>query len=570
MTYSVPETRLSGYNADGVPLSAPPRLVGYDASGNPRFAEAPTAASSLKEFTARAAESMRALVGGLTATNHQAAAHTEVLCPAIGSSDPAPGEPIVACAVGANGSPPIRLAALRQWATCKVFWGVFLLAHAWFNYTIYKKFTPVYTPVKCGHQSGTLDDLQMIDGGIHVGLKISVECENPNPYQIKIVGSTPGKVYIGPLVDKLETGHLKVMPGSNMGEFGSGTVHVEMSQELYGRTSELLMHHLMYDEKVPVWLELEFDVGVYMSFGLRSWGAAMPYKKYCGMNVGGLFRADHGATSRLGPLVCGTSFQELRVPDIGAKEYETDDGQMGFKASQVAKKEVEDGTKAKDWSLGVVIGASLFFGFALLLWQTLTVMGYMKPKLPALQRPGISLDKPGDEMGLLMRDHDSARDSPASEGGRDIEQVSSKDPHVGSRQGERGAYAPLKSSGSASVNKEARRSAEAEAESKENRGNGSRMLLDRVSLENLEGMPLINFTNSETYSDSGRTAVPREAERDHEEVNKGRGDVAYRNAVKKGSRPDMGDRPSAQGFEDEQEKAQGRPRADSGNARATR
>lgn len=428
-------TETGGYADDHTATRAPgTRLGAYDAAGMPSQpfgggSAQQSGVATVKAFLEQSVAALHSLAGGVGGSEPGHAptySHVEGCngCPGSADSERGLGDGFPNATGSSAGCAEVKRQALL-WVSCKTFGGVFLLFYAWVNLQLYWKFTPVYTPVACGHQAGTLDDLQMSTERIHVGLKISVQCKNPNPYTIVIVGSTPGRVYIGPLEDKLETGNLTVMPGSNMTERGNGTVHVTMDQTLYGHTAQLLVHHMLYDDSIPVWMELQFDAGVYMNFGLRSWGAAMPYKKLCGMKVGGMLVPDQGAKSRLGPLVCGETFEDLVVPPVGAEEYETDTGEMGFKASQVAPKEVEQGTIAKNMSLGIVIIGSLLGSAVLLTLQVRSVFGnsttkHVQPSLAGTARsdeegalmpgdPGSQLSTPHPVPGNGRRDHDQRK-----------------------------------------------------------------------------------------------------------------------------------------------------------------
>jgi len=193
-----------------------------------------------------------------------------------------------------------------------------------------------------------------------------VKCINPNPYSIKIVGSTPGRVFVGSHRE-LPVGKLEVLPGSVMREQGNGTVRVKMSADVSLVDAHSLLPHFLTDNAIPVLMELRFDVGVYISFGLRSWGASVPFSKACGLNVAGVLASSSGASNGLGPLVCRPSFDELTLPPIDYKFGEKlTSGNMGFTAAQVAPEEVANGEVAKNVSLLTVIVFTLVCGSILI------------------------------------------------------------------------------------------------------------------------------------------------------------------------------------------------------------
>eukprot|EP00425_Heterocapsa_triquetra_P037829 CAMPEP_0195083732 /NCGR_PEP_ID=MMETSP0448-20130528/24591_1 /TAXON_ID=66468 /ORGANISM="Heterocapsa triquestra, Strain CCMP 448" /LENGTH=535 /DNA_ID=CAMNT_0040116965 /DNA_START=42 /DNA_END=1646 /DNA_ORIENTATION=- len=249
---------------------------------------------------------------------------------------------------------------------------VFLLGSGFFHAYLYNKFTPVYTETECGNTEPTIDEFTLGVSSIHVGLSIVVTCRNPNPYKIKILSSIPGRVFIGHGHSPLEVGKLAVMPGSFLQEEGSGSVHVRMSADITGMDADALLPHFLEDRAVPVTMELQFEVGISVSFGLGTWTTSAPFKKDCGLNMAGIlvnnFVFDEGSRrtkSRLGPLVCRDSFSGMRIPAVGEPSETPEDGQMGFSAAQVAPTEVARGEAIKNISLGIMM--TLSFGLSLIL-----------------------------------------------------------------------------------------------------------------------------------------------------------------------------------------------------------
>lgn len=244
--------------------------------------------------------------------------------------------------------------------------GVLLFVCGVFYIILLRKLTPVYTATECGHQEAELDQFSVGLQTIHVSMKIQVSCSNPNPYKIDILSSTPGRVFIGGMENPKEVGKLAVIPGSYLPEMGHGTVRVRMNAEISGETSDELLPHLLADAALPIFMELKFNVGVYVSFGLGSWGVTAPFKKDCGLKMMGLLvnqfqdQEDTRKQGRLGPLVCRTSFTGMVLPRIGEESETPADGNMGFSAAQVAPMEVEAGECAKNVSLISLILISWF------------------------------------------------------------------------------------------------------------------------------------------------------------------------------------------------------------------
>eukprot|EP00411_Alexandrium_monilatum_P122594 CAMPEP_0175647688 /NCGR_PEP_ID=MMETSP0097-20121207/7952_1 /TAXON_ID=311494 /ORGANISM="Alexandrium monilatum, Strain CCMP3105" /LENGTH=502 /DNA_ID=CAMNT_0016953597 /DNA_START=113 /DNA_END=1616 /DNA_ORIENTATION=- len=231
------------------------------------------------------------------------------------------------------------------------------------------KFTPVYTETKCGDFSATMDGLTVSPSSINLGLLIEVSCVNPNPYSIEIVDTNPGRVFVG-REQQFQIGRLTVLPGSKLQEEGEGKVRVHMSTHITGEQADALVPRFLEDTAVPVLMELQFSVGVAVSFGLGHWQTSAPFKKACGLNMAGLLvnqfiQEGDKSSSRLGPLVCRESF-DFEIPPVGGRRQERrPDGQMKFSAAQVAPDEVTEGETVKNLSLGCVISFSFFSGFLL-------------------------------------------------------------------------------------------------------------------------------------------------------------------------------------------------------------
>eukprot|EP00930_Biecheleria_cincta_P095484 TRINITY_DN87444_c0_g1_i1.p1 TRINITY_DN87444_c0_g1~~TRINITY_DN87444_c0_g1_i1.p1 ORF type:complete len:494 (-),score=82.00 TRINITY_DN87444_c0_g1_i1:23-1504(-) len=266
--------------------------------------------------------------------------------------------------------------------------GVLLFICGSFYISLWRKLTPVYTATECGHQEAELDQFSVGLQTIHVGLNIQVSCSNPNPYKIDILSSTPGRVFIGSEEDRKEVGKLAVIPGSYLPEMGNGVVRVRMNADISGETSDELLPHLLADAALPIFMELKFNVGVYVSFGLGSWGVTAPFEKACGLKMMGLLvnqfqdQEDTRKQGRLGPLVCRASFTDMVLPRIGEESETPADGNMGFSAGQVAPMEVEAGETVKNLSLWSLILISFFLS-AVFLYSTY-VNDTQFPALPTL------------------------------------------------------------------------------------------------------------------------------------------------------------------------------------------
>mmetsp|Transcript_123848 Transcript_123848/g.358188 ORF Transcript_123848/g.358188 Transcript_123848/m.358188 type:complete len:394 (-) Transcript_123848:179-1360(-) len=257
-------------------------------------------------------------------------------------------------------SPTLPDKQLFRDSVCGHVVGVLLLCYAAFNTYLFVKFTPVYVATQCGDQTADLQGLSL-GRTIKVALQIKVTCWNPNAYQVEIKTSEPGFVYIGEDRD-YRVGQLTLVKGSHLPAQGSGDIRVQMDAELSKDTSEQLVPLLLRNPETPMFLELQFEVGVSLSFGLMNFGTTAPFTKKCGMNLAGLLVS---ADSRLGPMVCRASFGELQghVPHVG----EAKRGEMSFSGAQMDPDRIAMGETAKNVSIiGVgsicyIVGISLVY-----------------------------------------------------------------------------------------------------------------------------------------------------------------------------------------------------------------
>jgi len=251
---------------------------------------------------------------------------------------------------------------------CPLIVGLFLILVGLFHVYLYVKFTPVYVETQCGDIMATMDDFELGVQSIRLGLLIEVSCVNPNPYSITIRDANPGRVFVG-YKKHLQVGTLSILSGSVLKEEGAGTVRVRMRAHLSGPDADTLVPHFLEDSAIPVLMELRFNVGVSLSFGLGRWETSAPFKKDCGMKMAGILVNTFGDNSkgRLGPLVCRDSFDfDLQPLDPVKPSASHNDGRMRFSAAQVAPDEVKRGEQVKNVSLGLAITLSFSAGSLLL------------------------------------------------------------------------------------------------------------------------------------------------------------------------------------------------------------
>merc|ERR1740121_1218263 len=129
----------------------------------------------------------------------------------------------------------------------------------------------------------------------------------------------------------------------------------------------------MINAEVPMYLELQFDVHVGISIGLRKLGASAPFIKKCGLNLVGVLV---NTGRRLGPLLCRDSFAQLdeELPLIGRVAHSSKGGSsssssspsggvMSFSAAQMDPERVMLGERLKNISIIGIGSLCFFFGF---------------------------------------------------------------------------------------------------------------------------------------------------------------------------------------------------------------
>eukprot|EP00439_Symbiodinium_sp_Y106_P012024 s7586_g1.t2 len=255
--------------------------------------------------------------------------------------------------------------------------GVLMLLYGLFNTYLFIKFTPVYTATSCGDQTALLKKFEVGDS-IHVGVEIHVLCSNPNPCNVKILNDTPGHVYVGK--DRgTNVGVLTLLEGSTLPSEGQGTIKVYMDSRISKDSSGTLAEQFLGKGEIPIYLELKFNVGVDISFGLQHFGTTAPFDKKCGMNIGGMFERSQ---NKLGPMLCRGSFDELGdLPHLG----EAVPGEMSFSAAQMDPDRVQMGERLKNIGILGVGGFCYLLGF-FMTYTWFQELWAMCQSVPALQR----------------------------------------------------------------------------------------------------------------------------------------------------------------------------------------
>mmetsp|Transcript_59844 Transcript_59844/g.106389 ORF Transcript_59844/g.106389 Transcript_59844/m.106389 type:complete len:412 (+) Transcript_59844:88-1323(+) len=250
---------------------------------------------------------------------------------------------------------------------CGHYLGAMLLIYGLFNTYLFIIFTPVYTATTCGQQKASLNKFN-IGTTIQVGLQIQVVCENPNYYAVEIRNDTPGHVFVG-RHRGADIGLLTLLEGSSLPAKGSGKIQVQMDTEISAETSHSLAEQFLDDTEIPLFLELQFNVGVNVNFGLLSFGTTAPFKKKCGMKLGGIL---YNSESKMGPMICRETFDGL-YEQLPSKDAAA--GDMSFSAAQMDPDRVRMGELLKNLSIVGIGSLCYIFGF-ILTWEW--ILGFLR------------------------------------------------------------------------------------------------------------------------------------------------------------------------------------------------
>lgn len=195
------------------------------------------------------------------------------------------------------------------WRCTRLVVSACLFCYASFNCYLYKVFTPVYRSTSCGDQRADLQDFTIGMDMIQVAIGIELTCQNPNGYRVAIESATPGHVFAGE--DRsLDLGTVTLVEGSMLPEHGAGTMAVKMDTKIHMAGAGKWISRFLSDPVVPLFLELHFDVGISVSFGLGTFGTSAPFVKKCGLHLVGLLV---NTDKRLGPLICRDTFEEVEA-----------------------------------------------------------------------------------------------------------------------------------------------------------------------------------------------------------------------------------------------------------------
>lgn len=218
-----------------------------------------------------------------------------------------------------------------------------------YSAVLYNKFSPVYADIDCG------DEVISFKGGsissftsISVGLSVILTCTNPNPYPVRIKDPKVGKVYLANGMRELGT--IAAKPG--MIKEGGGQVVLDAEIKVSGFSALTIISRLLRGS-VHVFLEVDFTCVIEESMLVTSFRVTPMFQQKCGVTL-------DIAGRETGDVVCGDSFSDLVITDIGVQL------KPGLSSMGVDQAIIDNGTRDKNLYLGLAIALSFSFIFLIL------------------------------------------------------------------------------------------------------------------------------------------------------------------------------------------------------------
>lgn len=274
------------------------------------------------------------------------------------------------------------------WPTCILTVGLICLLLGIWAAHLYQRFTPLYQDLHCRLLDPTLDSLHASLAGIDVGLNMKVQCRNPNTYSIAIKDSKQGNVYVGDA--RTLVGAVSQIDSPNLPAMGTGTVTAKNAIDI-GAETGLQLAGLFFLDQMPIYLELNMLIVIDVFFLFGRWETSLPLRKDCGVNlagVAGLIADPHAG--RLGPIVCGSSFDELVIPPVSSA---APGGSLSFSALQIAPEEVEKGRQIKETSLKTAMAVFFSLAIILLLLGSFLIFRHFRTRGAALSEARDTVEK---------------------------------------------------------------------------------------------------------------------------------------------------------------------------------
>lgn len=180
---------------------------------------------------------------------------------------------------------------------------------------LYKRFTPLYAPVKCKMGGIKVQDVKFRPT-LTFGVQVTLTCANPNHFSVKLENSRRGKVWVGP--DHLEGGLALELPPTVVPANGTGSVGL-LVRVIMKETTPIFRKLSMFlggQFQLKFELLLDLTIGVRLFFG-RVAPPAIAFDKDCGLKIVGLLGFMRNPKNmRIGQIACANTFEELDLPNV--------------------------------------------------------------------------------------------------------------------------------------------------------------------------------------------------------------------------------------------------------------
>lgn len=217
--------------------------------------------------------------------------------------------------------------------------------------------SPVYSDVTCKLLPPKLESFQFsVASGVSLDLVSTTVCDNPNPYAVILDSTEAVQVLLGD--EKTPVATVTNIPLTELPARGTGSIdaHVSWSPPT-SEVAQALVAALGVGP-VPIYVPTHINLRIDINFFFTRVKMAAAFNKQCGFNV----QPRLLGAPQVGPFACADSLEELHLPAADAPF----NGELPLYSANLAEKEVEAGTLAKDIGLGLAIATGFGIGAILL------------------------------------------------------------------------------------------------------------------------------------------------------------------------------------------------------------
>jgi len=226
-----------------------------------------------------------------------------------------------------------------------------MYALAYWAFNLHQSLSPVFTDVECRLNMPKIKKVSF-EGGFHVDFVSGTTCYNPNPYIVKMRSAKAVNVYMGPKFTKVAS--VVNIPESILPAKGEGTIDVAVTMAPT-RQSWGAMFGTLFSSQTAIYVENSIELNIDINMFFMRFKVAKTFDKNCGFNLQ-VFRS---ALAKVGPLACTDDWKTLQIPEVGDEAF---DGSLELYASNLADKEIKQGTAAKDIGLGIAMLSGCAWG----------------------------------------------------------------------------------------------------------------------------------------------------------------------------------------------------------------